>query len=124
MDQRNPTPFIRDGGTIRIFVDGREHDNHSFASFTFASPGALRIGFSPIHTEGNEYFRGLLYGVHLSHGVVYTEPFLPVQMTDTADTILMWDFSEGEGTEVSSMSTDVVGTIDGASWVEECPFGL
>lgn len=120
----NHLALVRDEEKIYLFINGSEEDSHSFAFFPMQSTGTLRLGYSPIHTEETEFFGGYIHSVHISEGVLYPHDFTPKQPVPSAGTLLLWSLSEGMGVQVYAEETNIEGTIDGASWIEACPYGL
>ena len=116
--------LIRDESKIRLFVDGREEDNHNFTYTPLSSTGTFRLGYSPIHTEENTAFEGLIHSVHLNQAILYEQDFSPKQPVGDENTLLLWSLSEGSGNTTLSEYSGVEGSIDGAVWIEACPYGL
>ncbi len=61
--------------------------------------------------------------VRISDSVIYNSAFSPVTAFGAdAGTVAVWNFNEGSGSTVyDSSGNGYDGTIDGATWIEDCP---
>ena len=64
-----------------------------------------------------------MYRARISDSLKYTANFLPeVDLTIDSDTIALWGANSGQGTTLPDLSGyGHDGTINGATWVNDCP---
>jgi len=118
----NHVALIREGNQIRLFVLGREIANHSFPEGVLSLSTPLTFGTTTIPDERYQYFQGLIFSVHISAAVQYTEDFIPSQRIADETTRALWFLGEGQGDIVSTEDGEFTGYLNGVEWAEDCPY--
>ena len=108
-----------DNGTMAVYINGVA-DNTATSSLSQES-GQLYIGARPGNLDVTDFFwDGRIDSVRISDGVRYASGFTPpTTMTADSSTLGLWSFDEGSGTVATNDAGDD-GSIEGATWVEEC----
>jgi WD40 repeat protein len=111
---------VRDGNTLRLYVDGKLQDTTATLMGFKASPYPLSIGADPKGLFKMEhFFHGLIDEVRISRCVRYTEDFTPAKrLGPDADTLALYHCDEGSGNRLNDSSGNGYhGTIQNAKWV-------
>gem|GEM_PF-5258790 len=114
--------FVREDAEIRLFIEGKEVSNHSFPTGEFSFSAPLLVGYAMPEHERKHHFLGLIYAIHISNVALYETDFIPTARDPLDSTEIFWFFSEGEGDTVYSEVGEETGTIEGAEWIEDCPY--
>lgn len=115
---------IWDGTSLELFVDGVPVESHPLPNYELPTLGeGLYIGGVPPRKlpEGEDirFFEGVIYTVRLSRGVRYRDAFQPPAAFDTdAETIAVYRFDEGTGTQVSDTRGSYPGTLTDVDWID------
>ena len=113
---------VREDSEFRFFTDGSHVNTISFHDQYIALATPLMFGFTQTPHELDTHFQGLIHSVHISGVARYNQSFISDRQVADEETILLWYFSEGQGETAYSEVGDHEGIINGASWIEDCPY--
>ncbi len=106
------------GGDLRLFVDGElaAVDKVEFA--LTETKGGLFIGGADLdQLPDQRFFHGLIHAVRISRGVRYMTGFSPpARLTADAQTLALFPFREGRGTQTHSSVGSWTGELVDAAW--------
>ncbi|MBV09626.1 protein kinase [Rubinisphaera sp.] len=111
-----------DGDYLRLYLDGlciTKSDLRDSEFKEFPGPHKLHLGASLSKgLEQKSSFKGRVHAFHLTRNVVYTQNFAPpTTLQADADTVLLYDFSDGDGNILHDKSGhENHGTIVGPVW--------
>ncbi|HCS52401.1 protein kinase [Rubinisphaera sp.] len=111
-----------DGDYLKLYLDGlcitgKDLRNTEFKEFP--GPYKLHLGASLSKSqEKKKSFKGRIHSFHLTRNVIYTKDFAPPSILQVnADSVVLFDFSEGEGEILHDRSgNENHGTIVGPVW--------
>ncbi len=90
--------YVRDGGSLRIYVDGLLAAEGSAVSYTGAAPAGYRLGLVVNSISGDEWGRFVIDDVRVSSTARYAADFQPpVVHTMDASTLSLWRLDETAG---------------------------
>jgi len=88
---------VREGGTLRLYVDGALHDTGAAQSYSGPEPDVFRIG----NAFGRNFGRFIIDEVRVSSIARYASNFRPEAVFSAdADTLSLWHFDEVGGMDV------------------------
>ncbi len=111
-----------DGRELALFLEGRRVDTTPIRFDLQPTTGGFFIGGVPPDLlpagQNDRFFDGTIDAVRLSRGVRYEQPFpRPAQLTSDDDTLLLFNFNQGQGTSLEDESPHRHrATIEGATW--------
>jgi cysteine-rich repeat protein len=116
--------YDADTARLSLWVNGELGATQAGAIAAVTSTAELRMGWDGRYADGY-YFDGRMAQVRISSSAQYTTAFTPATtLASDADTIALWNFNAGSGTTASDASGNGHdGTINGATWVEDCIHG-
>jgi hypothetical protein len=110
---------VRNGNDVSLFIDGTLLSTETYSGYIGGSSQPLTLGYA----EGPEYFEGLMSSVRISDIARYSSDFVPEHVyTNDSNTRALWQFhTNTESVVVDETANGHDGTIEGATWVEDCP---
>jgi hypothetical protein len=92
------------------------------SAFDALSANSETLWFAREHVNTYAFTDFTIAGAQISNSVLYTSSFVPEwPLVSNANTVSLWTMHEDTGTSLVDYSGSNNGTIDGATWVEDCP---
>ena len=114
--------LVREDSEFRLFTNGTHVKTISFHDDTMTLATPLMFGFTHTPHDLDTHFQGFIHSIHVSSIARYDQSFIPDQQVTDEHTTFLWFLSEGQGEIVRSEVGQHEGTINGASWIEDCPY--
>jgi cysteine-rich repeat protein len=120
---------VVDNGQVRMYLDGALQGQASGAAAKVAPivlGEPMYVGGNPSNGNGNSnlQFNGMFRSVRISAKALYVKDFTPdTTLTASSDTLQLWGFDEGSGTQTTDSVSGVSGAlVNGANWEKVGPF--
>ena len=113
--------LVREDSEVKLFTR-IPRENHLFSRQYNQSCAPLMFGFTQTPHDLDTHFQGRIHSVQISSVARYNQSFITERQIADEHTTLLWYLSEGEGETAHSEVGEHEGTINGASWIEDCPF--
>ena len=126
-DQRIHLAAVFNGDELRFYVNGKERQLNKESGPPFGVVDRVYIGrnapeeFLPGQDHPDRFFNGLIHAVRISNSVRYTSDFKPPEVLDAEpgdDSILVFNFEEGAGSETHDVLGRATARMVDAEWVQ------
>jgi hypothetical protein len=109
--------YVYNGTDISFYVDGVAFGSGSIRFTAAAEADVLYVGAA----GSTDAWNGAISTLRISSGALYTSGFTPGVLDVEADSLALFEFFEGTGTETIDAVSGRAAVINGAAWSADCP---